>query len=257
MRRVVALTEAGRRLADRIVALLDDAELWYRPEPFAERVQQAFQAGDALIMICASGIVLRTIAPVIVSKRQDPPVLVLDEAGRFVVPLLSGHEGGANELARELAEGLDAQLVITTANPYLRPVYCVGMGCERGCETRELHELLEQSLASADLGLQQIASINSIDVKADETGLIALGETLDKPFRVFDRQQLQQEDGLLSTRSDYVYETVGVYGVAESAALHAARTLAGSEPELLLTKQKSRRATCALARAYPSLEPSS
>jgi cobalt-precorrin 5A hydrolase len=254
VKRVVALTEAGKRLGERLAATLDDAELWYRPEPFVERVQQAFQAGDALIMICATGIVVRAIAPVMISKRQDPPVVVLDEAGRFVVPLLSGHEGGANELARQLAELIEAQLVITTANPYLQPVYCVGMGCERGCETSELHELLEVCLASAGLGLVQIDSINSIDVKADESGLIALCDALDKPFRVFDRQQLHAEDALLSTRSDYVYDTVGVYGVAESAALHAARALTGNTPELVLVKQKSKRATCAIARAYPSLD---
>jgi len=254
VKRVVALTEAGRRLGERLVAALDDAELWYRPEPFVERVQQAFQAGDALIMICATGIAVRALAPVLVSKRQDPPLLVLDEAGRFVVPLLSGHEGGANELARQLAELIGAQLVITTANPYLRPVYCVGMGCERGCDARELHDLLEASLASAALGLAQIDSINSLDLKANESGLIALADSLDKPFRVFDREQLLEEEALLSTRSDYVYDTVGVYGVAESAALHAARALTGNTPELVLAKRKSRRATCAIARAYPSLE---
>ena len=99
--------------------------------PFAERVQQAFRDGDALVMICATGIVVRTLAPVIVSKHSDPPVLVLDEAGRYVVPLLSGHEGGANELARQLAQLLGAELVITSASPYLQPVYCAGMGCER------------------------------------------------------------------------------------------------------------------------------
>ena len=59
---------------------------------------------------------------------------------------------------------------------------------------------------------------------------------------------------MLSTRSDYVYDTVGVYGVAESAALHAARKLTGNAPELVLAKRKSRRATCAIARAYPSLD---
>lgn len=254
MKRVVALTEAGRRLGERLSAALDDAELWYKPEPFVARVQQAFQAGDALIMICATGIVLRAIAPVLVSKRRDPPVLVLDEAGRFVVPLLSGHEGGANELARQLAELIDAQLVITTANPYLQPVYCVGMGCERGCELSELQALLETCLAQAGLGLAQISSINSIRVKADEAGLIALAETLDRPFHVFEPQQLQEEDALLSTRSDYVFATVGVHGVAESAALHAAREMTGSAPELVLDKQKSGRATCAIARAYPSLD---
>ena len=85
MKRVIALTEAGKRLGDRLSAALDDAELWYKPEPFSVKVQQAFQAGDALIMICATGIAVRAIAPVIVSKKQDPPVVVLDEAGAFVV----------------------------------------------------------------------------------------------------------------------------------------------------------------------------
>jgi cobalt-precorrin 5A hydrolase len=254
MKRVIALTEAGRRLGEQLAAGLDDAELWYKPEPFVDKVQQAFRAGDALIMICASGIVLRAIAPVIVSKHRDPPVVVLDEAGRYAVPLLSGHEGGANELARQLAALIGAEVVITTANPYLQPVYCVGMGCERGCELQELQDLLDSCLQQAGLALTQVASINSIDIKADEVGLIALGEALDKPFRVFGKRQLQAEDALLSVRSDYVFDTVGVYGVAESAALHAARQLTGNAAELLLGKQKSTRATCAIARAYPSLD---
>ena len=254
MKRIIALTEAGRRLGERLAAALDDAELWYKPEPFSAKVQQAFQAGDALIMICATGIAVRAIAPVIVNKREDPPVVVLDEAGRYAVPLLSGHEGGANELARQLTQLIGAELVLTTANPYLQPVYCVGMGCERDCDEQEMRNLLESCLAQAGLGMSQVSSINSIDIKADEVGLVALSEALDKPFRVYDKQQLQVEDALLSTRSDYVFETVGVYGVAESAALHAAREASGNAPELVLAKQKSRRATCAIARGYPSFE---
>ena len=185
MKRIVTLTDAGKRLGERLAAVLDDAELWHKPEPFVQKVQQAFSDGDALIMICATGIVMRAIAPVMVGKQQDPAVVVLDEAGRYVVPLLSGHEGGANELARQLAEQIGAELVITTANPYLQPVYCVGMGCERGCEMDELRALLEDCLAIAGLSLAQVASISSIDIKADEAGLIALCEALDKPLLVF------------------------------------------------------------------------
>lgn len=252
MKRIIALTEAGKRLGDRLSAALDDAELWYKPEPFSAKVQQAFQAGDALIMICATGIAVRAIAPVIVSKQQDPPVVVLDEAGAFVVPLLSGHEGGANELARQLADTIGAELVITTANPYLQPVYCIGMGCERGCAEQEMRDLLDNCLELAGLTLAQVTSISSIDLKADEAGLMALCGAISKPFRVFDKQQLLEEDDLLSTRSEYVYDTVGVYGVAESAALHAARQDSGNPPELLLAKQKSTRATCSIARGYPT-----
>ena len=70
-------------------------------------------------------------------------------------------------------------------------------------------------------------------------------------FRTYSAHQLGGMEPLLSTRSDYVFETVGVYGVAESAALLAAQRAAGGEPELLVTKRKSARATCAIARAYP------
>ena len=82
-----------------------------------------FVHGEPLIFICATGIVVRTLAPVIRDKYQDPPVLVLDEQGQYVIPLLSGHEGGANHWAAEVAQLLSARPVITTAKPYLQPVY--------------------------------------------------------------------------------------------------------------------------------------
>jgi cobalt-precorrin 5A hydrolase len=255
--RIVALTEAGLRLAERLQVQLKNSEVWYKPKPFAEKVQNAFQAGEPLIMICATGIVVRTLAPVLASKLQDPPVLVLDELGQFVIPLVSGHEGGANEWGRKVAELLSSQLVMTTANPYLKPKYAVGMGCERHCPKEELERLLMDCLAQANLTLDQIGSINSIDIKADEGGLIELAKSLDKPFNTFDVMALSIVEPLLSTKSDYVYKTVGVYGVAESAALVgaarlvSASTLASEDSELILNKQKTTKATCAIARAYP------
>ena len=172
MMRVVALTEAGRTLGERLCAAFPASELWFKPEPFGSRVQQAFRDGDTLLMICATGIVMRTLAPVINNKHADPPVIVFDENGRFVIPLLSGHEGGANQLAEQIAERLDAQLVLTTANAYLQPIYTAGLGCERNCEADELLELLQQCLSRAGLDSVQLDSINSIDLKADEAGLI-------------------------------------------------------------------------------------
>ncbi len=70
---------------------------------------------NTLIFIGACGIAVRAIAPFVQDKRSDPPVLLLDERGKFVIPLLSGHLGGANELADRLAEALLATAVITTA----------------------------------------------------------------------------------------------------------------------------------------------
>jgi cobalt-precorrin 5A hydrolase len=250
MIRIIALTANGKNLAERLVCALSGAQVCYKPQPFADVVQDFFKAGDKLIFICATGIVMRTLAPVLQDKYQDPPVLVLDEQGRFVIPLLSGHEGGANHWANEVADLIEATPVITSAHRYLNPTFAVGMGCERGCPVDELECLLMACLKEAGLKLEQIDAIASIDIKADEVGLIALADKLNKPYRTWGKTQLSEVDGLLSTRSDYVYKTVGVYGVAESAALYSAQQLTGKTAELVLNKQKTKKATCAIARSF-------
>ena len=76
---------------------------------------EKFSDSDALIFIGATGIAVRSIAPYVASKKSDPAVLVVDECGKFVISLLSGHLGGANELALKTAEILEAIPVVTTA----------------------------------------------------------------------------------------------------------------------------------------------
>lgn len=88
-------------------------------EPLQESLRQwtedAFAGCDALVYVGATGIAVRSIAPFLRSKTSDPAVLCVDELGKFVIPLVSGHIGGANALAAQLADELGAVAVITTA----------------------------------------------------------------------------------------------------------------------------------------------
>jgi len=83
--------------------------------PCADFTGPVFHWADALVFVGAAGIAVRSIAPHVHDKRSDPAVLTVDELGKFVIPLLSGHIGGANALAKRLAGALNAVPVITTA----------------------------------------------------------------------------------------------------------------------------------------------
>ena len=85
-------------------------------ERFSSALAQNFHSCRAHVIIGAAGIAVRALAPLLRHKSEDPPVLVLDAAGSFVVSLLSGHWGGGNALARHLAGLIGGQAVITTAS---------------------------------------------------------------------------------------------------------------------------------------------
>lgn len=77
--------------------------------------ERAFKSQDGIIFIGACAIAIRSIAPFLESKTKDPAVIVIDEKGNYIIPILSGHIGGGNELAKKIASYINGQAVITTA----------------------------------------------------------------------------------------------------------------------------------------------
>lgn len=123
-----AYSRRGCATARRVMAALADWDIQpYTMERFAEEgfaplgrparefYGPIFGSVQAMIFVSSVGLAVREVAPHLKSKATDPAVLVLDELGQYVIPVLSGHIGGANELAKALAASLGAQAVITTA----------------------------------------------------------------------------------------------------------------------------------------------
>ena len=307
MRAVVfAFTERGKGTAMRVRGALGGGDIALRaPGKLADDAFAAYGGGlpdytgkvfdrDALIFVGATGIAVRAIAPHVASKKSDPAVLCLDEAGRFVIPILSGHIGGANRLARQIAQALDATPVITTATdvngkfsvdawaaergmviasmalakrvsaeiltrdiPFysdagrpdrladglrwadtgelgicvsvrdLRPfehtllltpkALRLGVGCRRGTPADAIGDAVERVLKENRLRSEAVAGVASIDVKADEAGLIECCGRHDWPVTFYTADELKAVPGDF-TPSEFVKNTVGVDNVCERAA---------------------------------------
>ncbi len=126
---VISFTQKGLLLSTRLKSLAENVKLYCAsreadfsafPEVVPVSDTQAFarenfEQKNAQVLIGACGIAVRAIAPYVKDKLSDPPVVVMDEAGRYVIPVLSGHVGGGNELARLISGSIDAECVITTA----------------------------------------------------------------------------------------------------------------------------------------------
>lgn len=338
---VVAFTARGlalaRRIAEALAAEGDETHVSSPPrlaerygaqayESLARWAAEAFSNADALLFVGACGIAVRTVAPFLRDKLQDPAVVCVDEQAHFAVSLLSGHVGGANALARKVAALCGAQAVVTTAtdaggvfavdewaarqglaildrqvakevstallegrtvgfasdadvagdvpeglvttagmpselgivvslDTRRRPfastlrlvprVVTVGVGCRRGTSESDLMQALEASLAEAHVAHEAVCALASIDLKADEPGLLQLADQLGVPLRLHSAQELRDVSGDFAS-SEFVERTVGVGNVCERAACAAGE-------RILLGRRAYGNVTIALAASEPHL----
>ena len=347
---IVAVTRCASALAKSLAAELD-AEA-HVPAKFMDggyegsvldEVRRLWPMAANLVLVMPSGIAVRAIAPLLGHKSADPAVLCLDEAGRFVIPLLGGHQAGANVLAEQIAAITHGHAVITTASDvqgtpaldllgkssgwrieaagaltpaaaslvndelvglfvdvvadgadgvagvlaealaaadnivrvdsldeldldtyaaglivsdkilsdhhrhllqksvlYRPPTLVAGMGCKRDTPLDELQAALLETVQSAGFALQSLAALATVDLKADEAGLIALADALGIALEIVSSETLRTLEPARFSPSA-AQERFDLPGVAEPCAVTAARG------RLLLPKQRYARCTVALA----------
>ncbi|MBR1459207.1 MAG: cobalt-precorrin 5A hydrolase [Oscillospiraceae bacterium] len=325
---VISLTESGRLLSRRIADILPETERWCfarhtdaDAESFtdlAALTAELFSRQDALLFVCACGIAVRMTAPHLHSKLTDPAVLVADAEGRFVIPILSGHIGGANALAVRIAEALGAQAVLTTATdvggvfspdsfaaanhlhmtdpdaakaiacaaldgepigivtdyPYrnlprelsadpgtrtglyigiddrrpfpvtLRLVpqdLVLGIGCKRGTPAETIGQAVLTALTDAGLAMERIGAVATIDLKAQEPGLVAFCRQHRLPLIAYTAAELMEVEGDF-TASAFVRQVTGADNVCERSAVRC------SGGTLILHKTAADGVTCAAAQ---------
>lgn len=309
---VFAFSRQGCRTARRVLGCLEEGQGYtmarfeeegFQPIPRPSRAFYGglFQKMDALIFVGSTGIAVREIAPHVRDKSTDPAVLVIDELGHFVIPLLSGHIGGANALARQLAEELDATPVITTATdihsrfsvdawaarngfalsslkeakavsaeilerdvplysdfpiagplpggvmpgnigeigisisicqdePFRRtlrvipPIVHLGIGCRKGVPAAAIEEAVDGVLKQHRIDPRAVVCAASIDLKAEEPGLLEFCRERKLLVRFYPAETLKAVRGAF-TPSEFVQSVTGVDNVCERAALIGAKKL--------------------------------
>ena len=341
---IFAYSQNGCAAAMKIRDVLQEEEIrMFAPQRIIERVPEAFEpipkafrqlygemfgCCEAMIFVGACGIAVREIAPFIKSKKTDPAVICVDDKMRFVIPVLSGHIGGANELAAMLAGELDAVPVITTAtdisgkfsvdtwaarNGYvigsmkaakqvsaeilehdiplladlpvegaLPPgVYLVeeaetsenascgiyigwerknpfpvtlalipkclhlGIGCRKGTPEEEIEKAVAAVVSDHGLDRRAFKKAASVDLKKEETGLLAWCGTNGLPVSFYSSGELKKVEGSFSS-SEFVQSITGVDNVCERSAMIGA-------DRLIVKKTAFGKVTVAVAAELPEV----
>lgn len=293
---LLAFTDRGFRLAQELAAALGgQAERCARDGGLQRWTERHFAADDALIYVGAAGIAVRAVAPHCQHKTRDPAVVVVDELGRYAIPILSGHLGGANALARQIGRICGAQPVITTGTD-INGVFAVdtwakhqncavvdpariktvsgallagqsvrirstwpidgvppenvvltdradadvtvditaigqglllvprigvlGVGCRRDTTAEKLEAAFARWLDAYGICPESICAAATIDLKQDETGLLAFCKAHDWPLSCYSASRLGAVEGEFSP-SRFVKEITGVDNVCERAAVLA------------------------------------
>ncbi|MBS3921462.1 MAG: cobalamin biosynthesis protein [Deltaproteobacteria bacterium] len=239
---MIAITEEGKKVAQELARSLKGSRVHFlsRRHSLKGMVKKIFNRYDGIIFIMALGIVIRVIAPYLKNKYVDPAVVVVDEIRRYAISALSGHEGGANRLAAQVASILGAEPVVTTASETKKRLI-IGVGCRKGTTQEEILKAIGQALKEGECSIDGVRCVATIDLKGNEPGLKEACLALGIPLRTVPFDLIERFNGPYQ-RSALVKEKIGVEGVSEPCAL-----LAGRRTKLIVPRVKRGRVCVAIA----------
>lgn len=249
---LVTLSREGAEIIKKIAGGFDDADLFIhdivtvdinatRFASISRLTASLFGTHRSIVYVAPCGVVVRVIAPHLNSKYTDPAVVVVDAGNRFAISLLSGHEGGANDLAVRVGNLIGAEPVITTTTEALKTLI-IGIGCRRGASVEVIIEATREALVRIGAGPDEVRFLSSVDIKSDEKGLLQASEALDIPIRFISSAEIKETRKVFA-KSDLSQKKVGLPAVAEPAAL-----LAGKGTKLILKRIIWKGVTVAIAR---------
>ncbi len=248
----ITLSREGAVLAHRLAQGLPGIDFYvhesvvgeWAEKPFAgivELTEKIFSQYRGLVYVAPCGVVVRALAGCLKHKTVDPAVVAVDVGGRWVVSLLSGHEGGANDLAVTVANILSAEPVISTTTDALKTII-VGIGCRRGAKSAQIVAAVKEALRECGLEASQVRLLSSADIKSNEQGLVKAANELGVPLRFISSEEIRDSRRHFH-HSSFVEQKVHLPAVAEPAAL-----LAGRRTKLILKKRAYNGVTVALAQ---------
>ncbi len=173
---VLSFSKSGEEIAQKIINVNSDAVLYKSSEgKIRDKMEEIWTNSDVIIFISATGIAVRYIAPFIKHKSVDPAVLVIDDMGRYVISLLSGHLGGANSMATEIAGYLKESIAIITTASDSRGFESLDLYAKR----RDFKILKSENLtavSSAMVDGRVLALYSEIDPDLDYGNIVLLGK---------------------------------------------------------------------------------
>ena len=242
---IITVNKEGEKLARELKLGFPDARIFNgrinRKGALKDLVRIIFNEYEGLIFIAALGITVRLVSGSIRSKLTDPAIVSVDTAGRFSISLLSGHEGGANELAFLVAANLQALPVITTGQE-VHKKFILGIGTRKGIGADNVKRAIKKAIKKKNIELGAIRLAATVDLKKNEKGLIKACHDFNLPLVFIPKESIRNYRGGISA-SEIVKRHIGLDGVCEPCAL-----LAGRMTRLILKKESLDGVTVALAR---------